>query len=301
MTQGVLPFQLSQEFSKSGVTALAGLPTYLELGQVLGLGASIEEHLNARTGEQGYTDSQVVIPLILMNLAGGDCVSDLERLEDDPGFRRVYERVELCHLSRKERRKLVKRWRKKRRRLVPSATSVFRYLETFCVEEERTERGYGRSYVPPASKGLLGLRRVNQDLMAAVCSREPQMKATLDLDATVKEVQKKEALCSYKSGPAYQPLNVWWSELELMVHSEFRDGNVSACFENLRVLRESLEMLPESVKKIAFRSDTAAYQKELLRFLAEGKSERFGVIDFAIGVPIEKYLRQEIRQLQDAA
>jgi len=302
MSQGVLPFQLDEKFSRSGVTALAGLPTYLELGHVLGLGASIEEHLCARSGEQGYTDAQVVVPLVLMNLAGGDCVADLERLEDDPGFRRLYERVELSHLPRKKRRQLRSRWRKKKRRLVPSASSVFRYLEKFCVEEEKTERGYGQSYVPPVSKALHGLRLVNQDLLKAVYSRNPlQSKATLDLDATVKEVQKDDALCSYKSGPAYQPLNVWWDEQELMVHSEFRDGNVSACFENLRVLKESLEMLPEGVNKVAFRSDTAAYQKELLQFLAKGRSKRFGVIDFAVGVPIEKYLRREIRRLEEEA
>lgn len=191
MSQGVLPYQIDGEFSKSGVTALAGLPSYLELGHVLDLGASIEEHLSACSGEQGYTDAQVVMPLVLMNLAGGDCVADLERLEDDPGFRRLYERLELAHLSRRERRQLRKRWRKKKRRLIPSATSVFRYLETFCVEEESTERGYGSSYVPPVSEGLLGLRRVNQDLIAAVYSRDPQSQATLDLDATVKEVQSK--------------------------------------------------------------------------------------------------------------
>ena len=62
MSHGVLPFQLSEEFSESGVTGLAGLPMYQELGHVLGLGKSVEKHLNVRSGKQGYTDVQVRYP-----------------------------------------------------------------------------------------------------------------------------------------------------------------------------------------------------------------------------------------------
>jgi len=43
----------------------------------------------------------------------------------------------------------------------------------------------------------------------------------------------------------------------MVAHSEFRDGNVPAGFENLRAL-------PEGVVKAYYRGDTAAYQRELL-------------------------------------
>lgn len=301
MSHGVLPFQLSEEFSESGVTGLAGLPMYQELGHVLGLGKSVEKHLNVRSGKQGYTDVQFIIPLVLMNMAGGDCVADLAKLEDDPGFRRIAERVELSHLNRKERRELRKRWRKRKERLIPSASSVFRYLEHFCVDEEKTERGHGRAYIPPLSEGLLGLRKVNTDLLASVWSRTKETHVTLDLDATIKGVHKKDALFCYKGFKAYQPLNVWLSELELVVHSEFRDGNVPALFDNLRVTKEALEMLPEGVKEVSFRSDTAAYQKELLQFLAKGLHPKYGVIDFAIGAPMSAALKMEVKSLEEAA
>ena len=42
-----------------------------------GLSKSIEKHLGVRVGEQGWTDSKVLISLVLLNLAGGDCVDDL--------------------------------------------------------------------------------------------------------------------------------------------------------------------------------------------------------------------------------
>jgi len=42
---------------------------------------------------------------------------------------------------------------------------------------------------------------------------------------------KRQALYGYKGFQAYQPLNVWWAEQKVMVHTEFRDGNVPAGFE----------------------------------------------------------------------
>ena len=68
------------------------------------------------------------------------------------------------------------------------------------------------------------------------------------------------------------------------MRSEFRDGNVLAGFQQLRVLTEVLGYLPEGVERVMLRPDTAGYQRELMRYCTEGKEERFGVIDFAEGV-----------------
>ena len=89
MQQGALPFQYEIEGGSSGLTALAGLPVYLELSAVMGLRKSIEEHVKVRCGRQGWTDSQLLMSLLLLNVAGGDCVEDLRTLEADEGFGRV--------------------------------------------------------------------------------------------------------------------------------------------------------------------------------------------------------------------
>ena len=102
--------------------------------------------------------------------------------------------------------------------------------------------------------------------------------ATLDMDATLIETAKEEALYSYKGFKSYQPLNVWWAEQEVVLHTEFRDGNVPAGFENLRVLKEALEHLPEGMEKVYFRSDTAGYQHDLLKYCEMGENKRFGRI-----------------------
>jgi hypothetical protein len=83
--QGVLPFQYLEETSCSGMTALAGLPAYLDLAYVAGLSQSIQRHVKLREGKQGWSDAQMVTSLVLFNLAAGDAVEDLETLEKDAG------------------------------------------------------------------------------------------------------------------------------------------------------------------------------------------------------------------------
>ena len=212
MAQGVLPFKYQEEKKKGGMTALAGLPTYLDLAHVLGLRDSITRHVRVRQGEQGWTDAQVILSLVLLNLAGGDCVDDLRVLEGDEGFSRVLERVEAHGMGRKERRRLQRRWRNERRRAVPSASSVFRYLSRFHDQEQERNRQPHRAYIPRRNVHLEGLDMVNRDVVSFVQSRSPQPVATLDIDATVVETNKDEALYSYRGFKAYQPLNVYWAE-----------------------------------------------------------------------------------------
>ena len=104
MAQGVLPFKYEAEKKTTGMTALGGLPAYLDLAKVMGLGKSIRKHLKVKEGKQGWTDSQVVLSIVLLNLAGGDCVEDLKVLEGDDGFCEVLKKAEMHGLKRKVRR-----------------------------------------------------------------------------------------------------------------------------------------------------------------------------------------------------
>ena len=73
----------------------------------------------------------------------------------------------------------------------------------------------------------------------------------------------------------------------------FRDGNVPAGFEQLRVLKTALSILPSSVKQVLLRSDSAGYQEELLEYCAEGRDPRFGTIDFAIAARVSASLKKK--------
>jgi hypothetical protein len=72
----------------------------------------------------------------------------------------------------------------------------------------------------------------------------------------------------------------------MALHTEFRDGNVPAGYEQLRVLKESLSLLPSGVEQVRLHSDTAGYQRSLLRYCEGGADRRFGRIEFAIGADV---------------
>ncbi|MFZ2948902.1 MAG: IS1380 family transposase [Desulfuromonadaceae bacterium] len=298
MAQGVLPFKYEAEKKESGMTSLAGLPVYLDLSSIMGLGESIEKHLHIK--QRGWTDKQFLLSLIMLNLAGGDCVNDLQKLASDDGFCRVLRRVEQKLLKRRERRESDRRWRKERNQSLPSASAVFRYLSAFHDPVQEKDRVVGKAFIPSPNEHLRGLMRVNGDMLAFIQRCHPQRIATLDQDATLVETTKRDALYSYKDYKAYQPLNTWWAEQALVVHTEFRDGNVSAGYRQLEVLKDALALLPSGVEKVRLRSDTAGYQHELLRYCAKGTHERFGRIEFAIGCDVTPQFKKAVGELTES-
>jgi hypothetical protein len=297
--QGVLPFRYEPEPTTSGMTALAGLPPYLDLAVVSGLTNSIQRHLRVcAQQEQGWTDTPIVMSLVLLNIAGGDCVDDLRVLEEDEGFNKVLRRVGFSGHLRNERREEERRWRKEKKRMVPSPTVVFRYLAAFDNPSEEAKRVLGQAFIPAANEHLQALGRVNPDLLRYAQQVSPQTEATLEQDASIVETFKQDALFSYKGSKSYQPLSIYWAEMAMVAYSEFRDGNVPAAYQDLRVFKLALKILPEGVKKVFYRSDTAAYQIEHLRYCAEGQNERFGVIEFAIGADVTKEFKKAVAEVK---
>jgi hypothetical protein len=248
---------------------------------------------------QGWTDEQIILSLVLLNLAGGDSVDDIRMLEKDEGFCRVLGRVETKGLSRQQRRAKERRWRKEQHRSVPSPSAVFRYLEVFHDPDEEKKREKGKAFIPAPNQHVQGLVRVNRDFVASIQKHRPKTEATLDCDATLVETLKRLALFSYKGYRAYQPFNVWWAEQDLVLHSEFRDGNVPAGYEQLRVCKDALDMLPEGVTKVYLRSDTAGYQHDLLKYCEKGENKRFGRIEFAIGADVTKEFRKAVAEAEE--
>ena len=300
MAQGVLPFKYEAEKNTTGMTALAGLPVYLDLAKVLGMSKSIQRHLKIRESGQGWTDSQIVLSLVLLNLAGGDCVDDIKMLEADDGFCEVLKKAEIHGLRRKVRRTMLRRWRKEKTRTVPSPSSIFRYLARFHDIEQEELRQPGKAFIPAPNEHLQGFVEITKELSAFSGFQNSGSTATLDMDATLVSTNKIDALFSYKGYKAYQPLNTWWFEQGIILHTEFRDGNVPAGFEQLRVFKDALGCLPKEVKQVRLRSDTAGYQHNLLRYCAAGENSRFGVIEFAIGCDVTKEFKKAVVQIEES-
>lgn len=299
MPQVTLPFQYQSEKNTSGLTGFAGLPLYLELAIKSGFTQYIQETLNTKA--RGWTDTEMILSLLWLNLTGGDCISDIERLEQDAGLRTLLMKFATQGMQRQQRRDYEKRWRKTKARGLPSNAALHRYLAQFHSPEEEKKRVVGEAFIPAPNTHLQSLIALNKPLIACIQSQFPKTQATLDQDATLVHTYKQKAYYSYKKYKAYQPFNTYWAEQGLLLHSEFRDGNVPAGYEQLRVFKEALSLLPDNVTQVFLRSDCAGYQAALLHYCAEGQNARFGVIEFAIAARVTQAFKHAVRELKPEA
>jgi hypothetical protein len=110
------------KITKARIFLNAGLYPISNLYKHLGFEEVINENLRVRTSNKGYSDSEHVLSLILMQIAGGSAVDHLsefsETFSKEFGF------------------------------AIPSLTAARDYLNCFHEEAEDDKRGYGRSFVP---------------------------------------------------------------------------------------------------------------------------------------------------------
>jgi hypothetical protein len=124
--------------------------------------------------------------------------------------------------------------------------------------------------------------------------------ATIDLDATIIESEKREAAMTYEGERGYQPGTAYWAEKELILADQFRDGNVPAGSDLLPVLEKAVGTLPDGIKRIYVRSDSGAYEHSLLNWCREHIEGR-PPITFAISAKMSEELRRVIEGLSPVA
>jgi hypothetical protein len=259
--QGLLSFDFEASDETSEVTGRAGLPLLLETMMALHVGQSVKQHLSLRKRNAGFSEAEMVESLVLLLGAGGECLDDLSILGADLGLLRLCERDRL-----------------------PSPDAARSFLLAFHDEEllaaaRRNNPTDQTSVIYPESAALQGLGRVQEHIVAELSRKRPQARATLEMDATIIESHKKEALPHYQGGRGYQPSLVYWVEQDVIVADEFRDGNVPAGKRPLDVVKRAFAALPASVEHRRFRADSAAYEETTLRWLADPENhiERFTV------------------------
>jgi len=194
MPQGILPFQYKSERTSHQLTGLGGLPLYLDLAQVVRLRELMDEQFSDLGPQRGWTASQHILAVILLNLAGGDCVDDLDVLDGDHGFGEILRQAEVYRLGRRQRRILQRRWRKERGRSVPSPSALRRFLNQFHRADQEELRQDGRTFIPAPNEMLHRLQGLHPQLISFFHSRPGGIdSATLDMDATLVEAHKETA------------------------------------------------------------------------------------------------------------
>lgn len=263
------PWDIENEKVDNGLTAYAGLPVVIEAWYALGMDKACQKHLRLRTRQSKLTDAQWAEVLTTLLLAGGRTVEDLEPLKSDAGL------VRLWPLLKKA-----------------SPRSALNFLHRFH-NSEMTKSRQGKAHIHKEEKNLRGLGEVNRHLLEQLQEKAWEPEATIDVDASIHESSKREALWTYEGVKGYQPVIAYWAEQGVIVADQFRDGNVPAGMGNKEFIRRALDALPRGVEKRRVRGDSALYEQKVLRML-----EREGV-EFVISADVTEQLRGRIRNVSD--
>jgi len=295
MPKSLLPYKYEESKVSANLSSFAGLPVILDFLHSLRFDRVLRQELDtAEHADCLWKPSGITTNLLLLNLAGGDSVDDLQRIQADPGMSRLLEKFHEANLSVPALRKHRELKRRQAAGSVPAASTVFRFLKQDG-EIGLEERGQGKAYIPPTGQTAEQLCACNKQLISALCANRAYDAITLDIDATLIETQKRDALYSYKGFSAYQPMNVWWAEQRVMLYTEFRDGNVPASYALKPVIERAFSCLPKTDKPVFLRSDTAGYNIELLKFCDDSK------IEFAVGCDISREFRKAVNALPASA
>lgn len=133
---------------------------------------------------------------------------------------------------------------------VPSADAIAKWLR----QKENAKR----------------IKKLIEFVNAEIIKRSEIKEYTLDVDATLIETEKNEAEMTYKGFRGNSVLLSFLAELDLCIYDEYREGNVHAGSKVLEQIKYAYEFLKKLNKKIKyFRSDSAAYNSEIINYLNE--------------------------------
>jgi hypothetical protein len=205
---------------------------------------------------------------VLLSALGGECVEDVERLRQDKGLEAMlgYQ--------------------------LPAPETARQWLDKFHDEELMSGQPEQGAFIPVESAPLAGLREPNRQVIWGYIEKmKPGKEVTLDVDAHLVETNKANACYCYDGYKAFQPIEVEWAETGLILAEEFRQGNVLAGRDIKRVVDEAYDMLPPGEWQVKVRSDSAAYQQDVLDHW-QGRTWHF-----AVSADMSVQLRQAIEAL----
>jgi len=239
------------EMTRDMITPHAGLALLGEFAVGLGLLQSADRNLPTPGSGAGYNPSEYIFPLMLMLNGGGRSLEDSRQIRGDEGLR------EILPLAR-----------------IPSSDAFGDWL-----------RGMG------INGGLSGLEQVNRKLLKRGMKYDGIKGYTLDIDATGIEAEKQSAKMTYKGFKGYMPIVGHLTQNGLVVGDEFREGNESPAARNLSFIKHCARQMPKGKKITALRSDSAAYQADVINYCEEEG------IQFAIGADLDEAVLEAIRTI----
>src|SRR5699024_23320 len=193
------------EATAEHLTANAGLALFGEFMHGLGLFRWLAQAMPRPGSGRGYRAEAYVTPLVLMLNGGGRSLEELRMLAHDTALAHVLRRTTL-----------------------PSTDAFGDWLRRM---------GHG--------PGLAGLCRINERLIATRLRQIDCTDHTLDGDARQIVAEKHDAQFTYKGEQSYMPMIGHLAEAGVVLHDEFREGNVASAADNLGFIKACEARLPK--------------------------------------------------------
>lgn len=243
------------EGTEEMLTANAGLALFGEFACGLGLKRWLEQEMPKPGSGRGFDAVAYVMPLVLMLAGGGRSLEDLRTLKSDTA---------LASLLKQD--------------TLPSTDAFGDWLR-------RTGVG----------AGLAGLDRINQRIVGTRIRQTGVTAHTLDGDASQIVAEKEAAHFTYQGEQGYMPMIGHLAEAGIVIHDEFREGNIAPATGNLEFIQACEARLPKGHRIAHVRLDSAGYQAGIFNHCEDtGKT-------FAIGGRLDVPTQKAIADIPDSA
>jgi hypothetical protein len=91
----------------------------------------------------------------------------------------------------------------------------------------------------------------------------------LNGDASQIVAEKKAACFTYQGEQGYMPMIGHLAEAGVVIHDEFREGNIAPASKNLEFIQACETQLPKGHRIAHVRLDSAGYQADIFNYCAE--------------------------------
>jgi Transposase DDE domain group 1 len=214
-------------FRDEQLTSHAGVVLVHELAERLGVERIVDEELQVKQRERGYSEGQAIGALIHNLLLGGECLRDLEVLRGDPGTQELRAQDAI---------------------LAPRTAGEF--LHKFDLGDIRDLQRVN----------LRLQQRVRPQQASATCTIDLDS-SIYEQVSTRKQGSDK----AYNGELGYHPLLAFWAEEGELLFSHLRRGSAHTCRNVLWFLRETFKRVPAQAV-LALRADSGFYSKEVVQW-----------------------------------
>jgi Transposase DDE domain group 1 len=224
-------------FRDEQLTSHAGVVLVHELAERLGVEQIVDEELQVKQRERGYSEGQAVGALVHNLLLGGQCLSDLEVLRGDPGTQELLAQDAI---------------------LAPRTAREF--LQKFDLGDIRDLQRVN----------LRLQQRVRVQQSTTTCTID--LDSSIYEQASSRKQGSDQA---YNGEIGYHPLLAFWAEEGELLFSHLRRGSAHTCRNVLWFLRETFKRVPGQAA-LALRADSGFYSKEVVQW-CEAHHVRFSI------------------------